>query len=287
MFIEKQLAMTEPDSSRERQRIELGLANAIEKSELTLHYQPEYDLDSGRLCGIEALARWHHASGEIPPSVFIPVAESTGLIDPLGRWALRGACLQAAQWFKEGLPVPSIAVNVSAQQIHEEFGKQIASALSATGLPARYLELEISEALLTGDIGEITRCVSQWKALGVRIALDDFGTGYCSLSALARLPIDRLKIDGALVQRAPDDARTRIVVRGIVALARELGITVLAEGVETREQFTLLKQLGCQQVQGYLLQRPGSADEARGLLAADQLQPDLTTQQLRRLDSRQ
>ncbi len=275
------------ESTLERHRIEVGLADAIERSELTLHYQPEYDLNSGRLCGIEALARWCRPDiGDIAPGVFIPLAEHTGLINSLGRWALLSACQQAARWFQEGLPVPAIAVNVSSRQIHEEFSNQIAATLNATGLPARYLELEINEALLAGDIHEIARCLAQWKALGVRIALDDFGTGYCSLTYLARLPIDRLKIDGSLIQHAPTSAKDRIVIRGIIALARELGVAVLAEGVETCEQFNLLREMGCQQMQGYLLQRPGSAEEARRLLATDQLRPDLTTQQLRRLAGR-
>jgi EAL domain-containing protein (putative c-di-GMP-specific phosphodiesterase class I) len=279
--------VAELEGTLERHRIEVGLADAIERSELTLHYQPEYDLDCGRLCGIEALARWWRPDvGDIAPGVFIPLAEHTGLINSLGRWALLSACQQAAHWFQEGLPVPAIAVNVSSRQIHEEFSNQIAATLNATGLPARFLELEINEALLAGDIEDIARCLAQWKALGVRIALDDFGTGYCSLSYLARLPIDRLKIDGSLIRRAPTNPKDRILIRSIIALAREFGVAVLAEGVETPEQFNLLREFGCRQMQGYLLQRPGSADEARKLLATDQLRPDLTTQQLRRLTGR-
>jgi EAL domain-containing protein (putative c-di-GMP-specific phosphodiesterase class I) len=278
------LLLPELEGVLERHRIEVNLADAIEKSELTLNFQAAYDLLSGRLCGLEALARWQRPGAEeISPSVFIPLAEHTGLINPLGRWALRSACEQAARWFQEGLPVPGIAVNVSSRQIHEDFSNDIASALNGTGLPARCLELEISEALLAGDIDEITHCLAQWKALGVRIALDDFGIGYCSLSYLARLPFDRLKIDGSLIRRAAANPKDRIVVRSIITLARELGMAVLAEGIETPEQFNLLRQMGCQQMQGFLLQRPGSADETRRLLSSDQLQPQLMGQQLRRL----
>jgi EAL domain-containing protein (putative c-di-GMP-specific phosphodiesterase class I) len=284
MANQSSVALPELEGTLARHRIEVSLADAIEKSELSLDYQAEYDLSSGRLCGMEALARWYRPDAEeITPAVFIPLAEHTGLINPLGRWALRRACGQAAQWFQEGLPVPGIAVNVSARQIHEDFSNHIAATLNETGLPARYLELEITEGLLGGDFDEVSRCLAQWKALGVRIALDDFGTGYCSLSYLVRLPIDRIKIDGSLVRQAPTDSRDRVVVRGIIAMARELGVAVLAEGVETQEQFNLLQQLGCQQMQGFLLQRPAGADEARRLLTTDQLQPDLTTQQLRRL----
>ncbi|HEX4376065.1 MAG TPA: EAL domain-containing protein, partial [Steroidobacteraceae bacterium] len=205
--------LPELEGTLERHRIEVGLADAIERSELTLHYQPEYDLDSGRLCGLEALARWQRPDiGDVAPGVFIPLAEHTGLINSLGRWALSSACQQAARWFQEGLPVPVIAVNVSSRQIHEEFSNQIAATLNATGLPARCLELEINETLLAGNIDETARCLAQWKALGVRVALDDVGTGYCSLSYLVRLPIDRLKIDGSLIRHAHADAKGRIVI---------------------------------------------------------------------------
>jgi EAL domain-containing protein (putative c-di-GMP-specific phosphodiesterase class I) len=279
-----QAAVDMPDLSGtlERYRIEVSLADAIENSELSLHYQPAYDLADGRLCGMEALARWQRPGiADIEPSVFIPLAENTGLIKSLGRWALQSACRQAAIWFQEGLSVPSIAVNVSARQIHEDFTNEIAAVLNATGLPARCLELEITESLLAGDIEETARCLAQWKALGVRIALDDFGTGYCSLSYLVRLPIDRLKIDGSLIRAAPRDPKDLIVVRSIIALARELRVTVLAEGVETAEQFELLRQLGCQQAQGFLLQRPAGVNEARGLIESAQLEPRLA----RHLDS--
>jgi EAL domain-containing protein (putative c-di-GMP-specific phosphodiesterase class I) len=276
------VVMPDLDGTLERYRIEVSLADAIENSELSLHYQPAYDLADGRLCGMEALARWQRPGiADIEPSVFIPLAENTGLIKSLGRWALQSACRQAAIWFQEGLSVPSIAVNVSARQIHEDFTNEIAAVLNATGLPARCLELEITESLLVGDIEETARCLAQWKALGVRIALDDFGTGYCSLSYLVRLPIDRLKIDGSLIRAAPRDPKDLIVVRSIIALARELRVTVLAEGVETAEQFELLRQLGCQQAQGFLLQRPAGVNEARGLIESAQLEPRLA----RHLDS--
>ncbi|MDP9082904.1 MAG: EAL domain-containing response regulator [Pseudomonadota bacterium] len=253
-----------PDLGNARPRLEIALRKALLRDELTLHYQPQFDVRSGRVCGVEALARWFPADhAAIAPSVFIPLAEETGLIGDLGIWALRAACSAAVQWGHIGPKSPAISVNVSPRQICEAFTPEIARALEDTGLPANQLELEITESVLLTDIDLTLRCLTQWKSLGVRIALDDFGTGYSSLGYLARLPLDRLKMDGSLIRSMTKRSRDTTVARSVISLGRELGFTVLAEGVETEEQLRKLDELGCDQVQGYLLALPAPASVAR------------------------
>jgi diguanylate cyclase (GGDEF)-like protein len=251
-----------------RRGLETGLRDAIHREELDLHYQPQYDIRSGQACGVEALARWFPADGvSIAPSTFIPLAEQAGLIKPLGAWALRTATIAAAEWLDETSRSPLVVcVNVSPLQICEGFTADIAQALEASGLPPDRLELEITESVLVTNIDLALKCLAQWKALGVRIALDDFGTGYSSLSYLTRLPIDRLKIDGSLIRGMTTDSRDTIIVRAVISLCREIGFTTLAEGVETDVQFAMLDDLGCEQVQGYLLARPAPLAEARELM---------------------
>ncbi len=250
-----------------RRALEANLREAIRRGELTLNYQPQFDIESGRACGVEALARWFPGDGAaIAPSIFIPLAEQAGLISALGAWALTEGCKTSARWTRAGGEAAPISVNVSAQQICEGFTGQIARALDQSGLPASQLELEITEHVLVAN-GELTqRCLTQWKSLGVRIALDDFGTGHSNLGYLAKLPIDRLKIDGSLLGGLASGSRDHAIVRAAISLGRELGFTVLAEGVETEDQFRLLRELGCQQAQGYLLTRPTSAAAARQLM---------------------
>jgi len=250
-----------------RRRLESGLRDAICREELELYYQPQYDIRSGQACGAEALARWFPTGGvSIAPSEFIPLAERSGLIDSLGGWALRTATMAAAQWLDDTSRAPSVCVNVSPLQICERFTTDIAQALEKSGLPPDRLELEITESVLVTNIDLALKCLTQWKALGVRIALDDFGTGYSSLSYLARLPLDRLKIDGSLIRGMTTGSRDTIIVRAVISLCREFGFTTLAESVETDVQFAMLDDLGCEQVQGYLLARPAPLAQARALM---------------------
>jgi EAL domain-containing protein (putative c-di-GMP-specific phosphodiesterase class I)/FixJ family two-component response regulator/HPt (histidine-containing phosphotransfer) domain-containing protein len=250
-----------------RSSLESSLRDAIHREQLELYYQPQYDIRSGQACGVEALARWFPADGvSIAPSTFIPLAEQAGLIEPLGAWALRTATMAAAEWLDDTSRPPLVCVNVSPLQICEGFTTDIAQALEASGLPPDRLELEITESVLVTNIDLALKCLAEWKTLGVRIALDDFGTGYSSLSYLTRLPIDRLKIDGSLIRGMTTDSRDTIIVRAVISLCREFGFTTLAEGVETDVQFAMLDDLGCEQVQGYLLARPAPLTEARELM---------------------
>jgi diguanylate cyclase (GGDEF)-like protein len=247
--------------TRYRWQLETELRSAIENAELTLFYQPQFEIASGKVCGVEALARWFLPGGKaISPSVFIPMAEQHGLIGPLGAWALNSGCRTAASWPGIGSAAP-ICINVSAQQICEVFTEVIADALTSSGLSAQQLELEITESVLVHDPDLVLTCLRQWKQLGVRIAVDDFGTGYSNLGYLSRLPIDRLKIDRSLIEHLTIDSREATVVRAMIALGRELGFTVVAEGVETEEQFAMLREAGCHQTQGFLLSAPTAATQ--------------------------
>ncbi len=198
--------------------------------------------------------------------MFVPLAEQTGLIAPLGNWALREACKSLVGWVNRGGPSCTLAVNVSSPQICPQFTRDIAAALAATGLPPAQLELEITESVLIGNADAALDCIAEWKRLGVQVAVDDFGTGYSSLSYLSRLPVDRLKMDKALIRGMTMDSRDATIVRAVISLGRELGFTVLAEGVETEEQLDMLAALGCQQAQGYLFAVPAAANEALAVM---------------------
>jgi EAL domain-containing protein (putative c-di-GMP-specific phosphodiesterase class I) len=243
------------------------LREAIERDELSVHFQPQYRSRDGRPCGVEALARWFPAkSRPISPLVFIRQAEQTGLISALGQWVLKQACKSAMTWQLPGEEPPILCVNVSPHQICAGFSAILAQALQSTGFPASRLELEITEGILIENPELALRRLAQWKQLGVRIALDDFGTGYSSLSYLSRLPVDRLKIDRSLIQRVISDSKTAAIVRALVSLGDDLGFAVLAEGVETEAQFQWLRRTGCQQMQGYLLTPAVPAGEVATLL---------------------
>jgi EAL domain-containing protein (putative c-di-GMP-specific phosphodiesterase class I) len=255
------------NNSDQRPSPSMRLRHAIEHDELSLHYQPQYEIRGGHHCGVEALARWFlPKGGSIPPTTFVPAAEKNGLISALGAWVLNEACTTVAAWHGcDGEP-PILCVNVSPRQICPEFCAVIAGTLERTGLAAAQLELEITEGILIERPHLALHCLAQWKLLGVRISLDDFGTGYSSLSYLSRLPVDRIKIDRSLIQRMTHDPKTAAIVRAVISLGAELGFAVLAEGVETESQLTMLSSMGCQQVQGYLLALPACAEEARTLL---------------------
>jgi diguanylate cyclase len=240
------------------------LRGAIRRNELSIDYQPQFDLRTGRGCGVEALARWMLSTGvSIAPSVFIPLAERTGLIHQLGAWILQSACESGKALCASQAPRTILSVNVSALQINERFCGIVEQCLKQSGFPAQQLELEITESAFIGDTETIIAYLERWKVLGVRIAVDDFGTGYSSLGYLARLPVDRLKLDQSLIRRMTVDARSAIVMRSILSLAAELGLDVIAEGVETELQFQMLTDMGCPQAQGYLLGRPVAVNLAQ------------------------
>ena len=234
------------------------LREAIAAEALTLHYQPQYDADGCALLGYEALLRWQHpVRGNVPPGEFIGVAESSGLIEPLGRWVLRRACQQAAGW-PEAL---TVSVNLSAAQFRsDELLATVAEALDASGLPAQRLELEITESLLMSNTDRVLRTLHALSGMGVRIAMDDFGTGYSSLAYLWRFPFDKVKIDRSFTQGLGTDPKVALIVRSIVSLAHSMEIRVNAEGVETSAQMGALQRYGCDELQGYLLGRPAPPD---------------------------
>jgi EAL domain-containing protein (putative c-di-GMP-specific phosphodiesterase class I) len=239
----------------------------LRRHALSVQYQPQYEVESGRGCGMEALVRWTLASGEIvSPAKFIPVAERSGMIHELGAWVLESACESVAAWCRRTVPLATLSVNVSVLQIDEQFCRVLARVLKHTGFPAKQLELEITESALIKNTERTIECLREWKRLGVRIAVDDFGTGYSSLSYLSRLPIDCLKLDQSLIQSMTLDSKGAAVTGSIVSLGAELGVDVIAEGVETEQQFQMLTRLGCPRVQGYLLGRPMSATQAQVVL---------------------
>lgn len=242
----------------ERLKLESELRRAIEADELELHYQPKFDLATGLLVGAEALMRWNHPQrGLVPPLSFISMAEDTGLIVPMGAWALRSACAAAARW-NAGRPQPlKIAVNLSARQFTgTPFSATVSEALRLTGCCPRWLELEITESLLLDGREDVLAILQDIAAQGISIALDDFGTGYSALSYLTRFPVDTLKIDRSFIKDLPGDRSSAELVKAIVSLGHSLEMNLVAEGVETREQAEHLIGLGCQLVQGYLYGKP-------------------------------
>jgi diguanylate cyclase (GGDEF)-like protein/PAS domain S-box-containing protein len=258
------------ETVRGRLKMEAELRRALERGELRLHYQPKIDLRTGRLVGLEALVRWEHPErGMVPPGSFIPMAEETGLILPIGRWVLETACRQAGLWradaeIEGGL---TMAVNLSPRQFrHPRLVEDIGQVLSGTSLEPAGLEVEITEGTAMGDADATVKTLEHLKALGVRLAIDDFGTGYSSLGYLKRFPIDVLKVDRSFVAGLPGNAGDAAIVRAVVGLTRALGLKAVAEGVETEQQLDELRALGCDQGQGYLFGKPMPADAAVRLL---------------------
>ena len=256
-------------AANEHLALETRLRRALERSEFVLHYQPLIDIRTGQPVGVEALVRWQPPGEDlVPPGLFIPIAEETGLIVPLGQWILRAACAQARAWLDAGLPPLLMAVNLSGRQFQSaDMVELVRTVLADTGLPARYLELELTESVVMGQAEQSIATLDALKALGVRLAIDDFGTGYSSLAYLKRFPIDKLKIDQSFVQGLADDADDREIATTIIAMARSLKLEVLAEGVETEQQLDILRSLGCAAYQGFLFSRPVSAEALPSLLA--------------------
>ncbi|MEO6436303.1 MAG: EAL domain-containing protein, partial [Tepidisphaeraceae bacterium] len=250
-----------PDMNLRAQRrlqVEQGLRRALDQGEFTLVYQPQANVAGhGEIAGAEALIRWQHPSlGRILPGQFIPIAEETGLIRPIGAWVLDTACRQMRAWLDQGQIAGRIALNLSAPEFRKDLIPQVKRALESCGLDPARLELEVTETMIAKDIDETRVVLEELSALGVRSAIDDFGTGYSSLSVLSGLPVHTLKIDQSFVRRLPHDADSAGIVKAIVALAKTLRLETVAEGVETTEQLAVLRELQCDRYQGYLLSRP-------------------------------
>ena len=251
-------------AAQDKAQLGADLAGALQAGQLEVHYQPTVALDSGRVRGYEALLRWHHPErGLVLPDVFIPLAEASGHIVSIGAWVLTTATEQAARWSREGQPV-HIAVNLSPRQLGDDtIEASVATALSSSGLPAQQLTLEITEGVLVQDVDAVTTRLGRLRALGVRVAIDDFGTGYSGLSYLRRLPVDVVKIDRSFVHDLGSSGAATTLISSIIELARSMHLDVVAEGVETAEQATILRGLRCGQAQGFLYARPLPASDAR------------------------
>jgi EAL domain-containing protein (putative c-di-GMP-specific phosphodiesterase class I) len=248
------------------------LERALERGEFTLVYQPIVRLGGGRLSGVEALLRWqHHDRGTVGPADFIPVAEETGLILPLGRWVLEHACAQAAAWNAISPKPITISVNVSGRQLQQpSFSSEVSAVLAATGLAPELLTLELTESVLMQDAEAAIAMLSELKSLGVRLAIDDFGTGYSSLNYLRRFPIDELKIDRSFVASLDDGPTQSAVVLSILRLSETLHLETVAEGIEESSQLAVLRDLGADLGQGYLFARPLDVSAVTALIEADQ-----------------
>ncbi len=246
------------EHATEKLKLENDLRKAVDRIEFELYYQPKINSMSSTIMGAECLLRWHHPEkGFISPEYFVPIAENMGLIVPIGNWVLHEACMQASRWGKKIGSELKISVNVSARQFTDDGLKDtVVSALSISGLNPKNLILEITESMLMGDVEHNAKILNEIKSLGVSFSLDDFGTGYSSLSYLKKLPIDELKIDRSFLTDVPDSDDDNSIVKAIIALAHSLGQTVVAEGVENKEQLEFLKQLECDIIQGYYFSKP-------------------------------
>ncbi len=251
------------------------LRGALARNELSLHYQPQVCLDDGRICGVEALIRWNNAElGMISPADFIPLAEDTGLIVAIGEWVIRHACSQNQAWQDAGLPPVPIAVNVSAHQITTgTLPEVIRSVLQQTGLAAQYLEVELTESVLIRETEVALQQIAELRRMGLAVSLDDFGTGYSSLGYLSRFTLDKLKIDQCFVRDITHDPKSAAIAHATIALAHGLGITVIAEGVETEEQLAYLRNAGCDEIQGFVVSQPVPAVELAALLKQGKVLP--------------
>ncbi|MFC4931067.1 bifunctional diguanylate cyclase/phosphodiesterase [Massilia sp. GCM10023247] len=256
------------EESLERVRIEGALRNALERDEFVLYYQPQVDIKSGKIVGMEALLRWQHPElGMVPPGRFIGIAEDTGLVVPIGAWVLRTACAQNKAWHDAGYDKLRVAVNLSARQFGApDLLEGLEAVLRDTGLEPKYLEIELTESLFMSDITPAVDLLHRMKALGVNLSIDDFGTGYSSLSYLSRFPIDVLKIDRSFVADITRDANDEAIVTSIIALAHNLKLAVIAEGVETAEQLDYLRRHGCDEMQGYYFSKPLAGPQFEQLL---------------------
>lgn len=251
----------------ERLALENALHHALERNELELYYQPQIETKTGRIVGMEALIRWNHPEqGVISPGVFIPLAEETGLIIPIGEWVLETACLRNKSWQEAGAPKVRVAVNLSAAQFYqEEIVDKVKSVLETSGLAAECLELEITESIAMHSVDRVIETFRELHKVGIQVSMDDFGTGYSSLSYLKHFPIKRLKIDQSFIRGIPSRADDAAIASSIIVMAHSLGLQVLGEGVETEEQRQFLAERGCDEMQGYLFSKPVLTKQAEEL----------------------
>lgn len=258
--------------SSERMVIEMELRNAIDNDELRLFYQPQINLDSGQVIGVEALIRWRHpARGFLSPAQFIEIAEQSGLIIPIGGWVLRAACRQIREWLDAGLPPLRMAINVSALQFHQEdFVSLVKSAIEENQIDPRLIELELTESIVMHNADAVLDTLKKLKDIGVLLVIDDFGTGFSSLSYLRRFPIDQLKIDQSFVRAIEKTPVNESIVRAIIALGQSLSLKIVAEGTETEAELAILKSCQCDEAQGYYFLRPSPADDFVAWLIAHQ-----------------
>jgi EAL domain-containing protein (putative c-di-GMP-specific phosphodiesterase class I) len=262
------------DQMVERLTLESGLRLALDRQELFLVYQPQMDIKTGEIIGVEALLRWQHPElGLVPPDKFIRIAENTGLIVPIGEWVLKSACTQARKWQDEGLQRLKIAVNVSAVQFRQDgFRDHIRSVLHETGLASQYLELELTESLLLSNADVMFSVLRELKEMGLSLAIDDFGTGYSSLSYLRQFPVSKLKIDRSFVQDVAINTDDAAITAAIIGMAKNLNLRVIAEGVENEAQLSFLRAHQCDEIQGYYFSRPLSADKVAVMLRGNMIE---------------
>ena len=265
----------------ERLTLEHGLRAALDKKELFLVYQPQMDIATGTIVGLEALLRWQHPElGLVPPDKFIRVAENSGLIMPIGAWVLRTACSQARKWQDEGLCALPVAVNVSAVQFRHQGFRELASrVLSETGLASQYLELELTESLLLSNADMMSSVLRELKGMGLKLTIDDFGTGYSSLSRLKQFPFSKLKIDRSFIRDVAANPEDAAITAAIISMAKSLSLKVIAEGVENEAQMSFLRALHCDEIQGYYFSKPLTVDEVFVKLRGDPDQRALSARQ--------
>lgn len=255
------------------QEVELGLTQALAEGQLVLHYQPQVDLNTRAIIGMEALVRWQHPTrGLVMPGAFLPAAETSGLIIPLSEYVIRQGCLQNRAWQAKSLARVPVAINISASHLrNEKLFETVCNALKQTGLESRYLELELTETALIRDEDAAAKIIGQFARMGILFSIDDFGTGYSSLKYLKRLSIQKLKIDQSFVRNLPHDPDDAVIVRATIALGHQMGLRIIAEGVETDDQFAFLREHGCDEGQGYYFHRPMPAEAMGALLESDSL----------------
>ena len=262
----------------ERLSLENSLRVALERNELFLVYQPQMEIATGRITGLEALLRWQHPElGLVSPDKFIRIAENTGLIVPIGEWVLRAACTQARKWQEEGLPAVSMAVNVSAVQFRREgFCELVRRTVHDTGLDARYLELELTESLLLANAEVTVSVIQQLNSMGLTLAIDDFGTGYSNFSYMRQFQVSKLKIDRSFIRDVAANPNDAAITAAIIGMAKGLGLKVIAEGVENEEQISFLRTHHCDEIQGYYFSKPLTVDKV-----ADKLRDSSPARQVR------
>jgi EAL domain-containing protein (putative c-di-GMP-specific phosphodiesterase class I) len=252
----------------QRLSMESDLHRALQREELVLHYQPIVNVETGEIVGVEALVRWLHPErGVLYPDAFIPLAEDSGLIVPLGEWVLRAACRQAIAWQEAGAGPLFISVNLSPRQMRQELASVVAQVLRETGLSPSHLMLEVTEGAIMVEMERAISLLLSLRGMGVQVCVDDFGTGHSSLSHLKMLPVDVIKVDRSFVWDMVGNRADAAIVASVVTLAQALGLRVIAEGVETEEQAALLRRMGCREMQGFLFSRPLPEAEMTELLA--------------------